>query len=74
MSITDQTVQPQKMARGLKFWIEEVEGLYYVYRENKGVDQLHGYRAADLRLCFHICEEQVFSRHSSHPRTSEQCR
>ena len=23
--------------------------------ENKGADQLHGYREADLRLCFRIC-------------------
>ena len=29
-SDTNQAVQPQKMARGLKFWIEKVEGLYYV--------------------------------------------
>ena len=27
---TRQAVQPQKMARGLKFWIKEVEGLYYL--------------------------------------------
>ena len=26
---TNQAVQPQKMNRGLKFWIKEVEGLYY---------------------------------------------
>ena len=41
--------QPQKMARGLKFWVEEVEGFC---RENKGDDQLCGYSAADLPLCF----------------------
>ena len=53
------------MARGLKFRIYKVEGLYYlkfrIYNvegsyylcsENKGADQLHGYREADLRLCF----------------------
>ena len=27
-------------------------GLYYPYSENKGADQLCGYREADLRLCF----------------------
>ena len=29
--------------------------------ENKGVDQLRGYHAADLRLCFHACKKQVLS-------------
>ena len=29
-SDTNRAVQPQKMARGLKFRIEEVEGLYYL--------------------------------------------
>ena len=42
------------MARGLKFRILKVEGLYYPYSENKGADQLRGYREADLRLCFRI--------------------
>ena len=26
-------------------------------RENKGADQLRGYHAADLRLCFHACKK-----------------
>ena len=60
-SDTNRTLQPQKMARGLKFRIEEVEGLYYPYCENKGADQLRGYREADLRLCFRICKKPVFS-------------
>ena len=47
--------QPQEMARGLKFWIKVVEGLYYLYSENKDADQLRGYCEADLRLCFRIC-------------------
>ena len=50
-----------KMARGLKFWIWVVEGLYYPCSENKGADQLRGYREADLRLCFSICKNPVFS-------------
>ena len=54
------------MARGLKIWIEEVEGLYYQCSENKGADQLRGYREADLRLCFRICKNQVFSRRGSY--------
>ena len=29
-SVTNWAVQPQKMARGLKFWIKKVEGLFYV--------------------------------------------
>ena len=53
--VSDRAVQPQKMARGLKFGIEEVEGLYYPCRENKGADQLRSYCEADRRLCFSIC-------------------
>ena len=37
-SIKNWAIQPQKMARGLKFQIQEVEGLYYLCRENKGAD------------------------------------
>ena len=33
-------VQLLKMARGWKFWIWEVEGLYYPGSEIKGADQL----------------------------------
>ena len=54
-------VQPQKMAREIELWIKEEEGLYYLCSENNGADQLCGYRAADLRLCFCICKKQVFS-------------
>ena len=46
---TDQAVQLQKMARGLKFRILKVEGSSYLCSE------------ADLRLCFCICEMLVFS-------------
>ena len=56
-SETNGAMQAQKMAIGLKFWIQEVEGLYYMFSENKGAD----YWVADLRLCFHICKNQVFS-------------
>ena len=54
------------MARDLKFWILEVEGLYYPFGENKDADQLRGYRKADLRLCFRICKKPVFSRRGSY--------
>ena len=57
-SDTNRAVKPQKMARGLKFRIQEVE---VDNSENKGADQLRGYRATDLRLCYRICEKQVFS-------------
>ena len=61
----NRAVQPQKMARGLKFRILEEERLYYPCSENKGADQLRGYRKADLRLCFRICKKPVFSRRGS---------
>ena len=53
-SDTNQAVQPQKMARGLKFWIYKVDVLYFPDSENKDADQL---READLRLCFRICKK-----------------
>ena len=37
-------------------------GIVYLCSENKGADQLRGYREADLCLCFRICKKQVFSR------------
>ena len=60
-SDTNQAVGLQEMARGLKFRIKIVEGLYYLCSEKKGADQLRGYREADLRLCFRICKMLVFS-------------
>ena len=35
--------------------------MYYPYSENKGADQLRGYRKADLHLWFRICRLLVFS-------------
>ena len=35
--------------------------MYYPCSENKGADQLRGYREADLRLCFCLCKLLVFS-------------
>ena len=43
-SDTNRTEQPQKMDRGLKFWIKEVEELHYICGENKCADELRGYR------------------------------
>ena len=65
-SDTNQAVQPQKMARGLKFRVKKEEKLYYLCSENKGADQLRGYRKADLRLCFRICKSLVFSSRGSY--------
>ena len=36
--------------------------MFNLCSENKGADQLRGYREADLRLCFRICKKPVFSR------------
>ena len=68
-SDTNRAVQPHKMARGLKFRIKKVEGLHYLCSENKGDDQLRGHREADLRLCFHICKNPVFSQQGSNSIT-----
>ena len=41
-----------------------VEGLYYLFRDNKGADQLRGHRASDLRLlkaCFLMTRRKWFS-------------
>ena len=61
MSDTNRAVQSLNMVRGLKFRIQKEEGLYYPCSENKGADQLRGYREADLRLCFRIYKNPVFS-------------
>ena len=53
------------MARGLKFWIYEVEGLSYLCSEKKGADQLHGCCAADLRLYFAYAKSR-FSHDADH--------
>ena len=58
-SDTNRAVQSLNMARGLKFRFQKVEGLYYPCSENKGADQLRGYREADLRLCFRIYKKLV---------------
>ena len=59
-SDTNRPVQLQKQARSLKFWDYVEKELYYLRSENKGADQLRGYREADLRLCFRLCKLLVF--------------
>ena len=60
-SDTNWAVKPQKMARGLKFRIGEVEALFYLCSKNKGADQLCSYRPANLCICFRICKMHIFS-------------
>ena len=57
----NRAVKPQKMGRDLILLTKEIEGLFYRCGENKCADQLRGYCAADLCLCFCICKKQVFS-------------
>ena len=61
-SDTHRPVHSQKRAKSLKFQIYVEEELFYPSSENKGADQLRGYREADLRLCFLIGKNPVFSR------------
>ena len=65
-SETNQAAQLQKRVRGLKFHIKQVEGLHYLCSENKGADQLRGYREVDLRLCFRIYAKRWISHDSAH--------
>ena len=60
-SDTNQPVQLENMARGLKFRFKEKDELYYPSSENKGTDQLHSYREANLCLYFRICKTLLFS-------------
>ena len=59
-----QTVQHKSgfaaIESGLSFLILIEEGLYYLCSENKEADQLRGYCAADLHLCFRICKKLGF--------------
>ena len=50
MSHTNRPVQVQKIARSLKFRIQEEEGLDYLYSKIKDADQLCSNCTADLRL------------------------
>ena len=45
--------------------------MYYPSSENKGADQLRGYREADLRLCFRLCRLLVFPRGGSFVTTAQ---
>ena len=71
-SDTNQAVQSQKMVRSLKFRILKEEEVYYPCSENKGADQLRGYREADLCLCFRLCRLMVFPFGGSYMMLSNQ--
>ena len=45
--------------------------MYYPCSENKDADQLRGYREADLRLCFRLGKNPVFSRCGSFDSIAE---
>ena len=47
--------------------------MYYPSSENNGADQLRGYREADLRLCFRIGKNPVFSRCGSIINCAQVC-
>ena len=64
-SDTNRAVQPQKMTRDLKFWLQKVEERYYPSSENKGADQLRGYRGPDLAFWFCNCKTSIFTRRGS---------
>ena len=42
-------------------FFKKVEAMYYPFSKNKGADQLCCYCTADLRLCFCIGKNPVFS-------------
>ena len=50
-----------------------MEDLYYPSSENKGADQLCGYRKADLCLCFCLCRLLVFPDGGSYYTSSVTC-
>ena len=62
-SDTNRPVQAQKRARSLKFRTYVEEELYYPSSENKGADQLRGYREADLRCSNDKCPSTTSVHH-----------
>ena len=64
------SVNSQEKARSLKFVTYDEEKCYYPRSENKGANQLCSYCTADLRLCFCIGNNPVFSRCGSLATTS----
>ena len=48
------------MARGLKFRIYKVDGLYYLSSDNKDADQHRGHRIYAKRLFSHDATQMIF--------------
>ena len=57
----NRAVQSKTKPSSLKFWMQVEEELYNQCIENKDADQLRSYCEADLRLCFRIGKNTVFS-------------
>ena len=57
------------MTRSLKLRIRVEERLYYPSSENKGTHQLCSYCTADLRFCFQIGKNPVFSWRGSYDKS-----
>ena len=55
-SDTNRPVQSQSKLEAENFGFKKKRELYFPSSENKGADQLHGYREADLHLCFCIMQ------------------
>ena len=72
-SDTNRAVQAQKMVMGRKFLIYKVKELHYPCSESKGADQLRSYCEADLRLCFRIGKNPVFSWRGSYKIVATIC-
>ena len=58
------------MAGGLKFRIYVEEGLYYLCSENKGADQLRGYREAQICIFVFAYAKSRFSHDEAHIKVS----
>ena len=56
---TNRAVQSKKMARGLKFRIMEIEGLYYLCNENEGADQRFSHNAVHIYSLFSVVHLMV---------------
>ena len=72
MSDINRSVQPQEMARGLKFqiWIEE--GSHYPCSKNKVADQLRSYTAQLICIFVFAYAKSWFSHDAAHIITAVQ--
>ena len=61
MANVNRAVQTQKMARGLKIRISEVEGFYHLFSKNKGPDHLYSYHTYAKSRFSHDAAKMFFS-------------